>query len=84
MSVPASSAPGDRAARGDRAPTSTSCNWSSATAGAPIAPPAGNAYVNVTVGGVTVKVPRLSGAVAAVGGPAYLLVTRNFMLYSAP
>jgi len=53
-----------------------------ATGGAVLAEPEGNAYVNVVLNGQTVKVPRLSGAVvAAVGGPAYLLVTRNFILY---
>jgi len=52
------------------------------TGGAAIPAPEGNAYVNVVLGGQTVKVPRLSGAVvASVGGPAYLLVTRNFILY---
>ena len=31
---------------------------------------------------MAVRVPRLSGSVvSAQGGPAYLLVTRNFMLY---
>lgn len=53
-----------------------------ATGGTVLAAPEGNAYVNVVMSGQTVKVPRLSGAVVpAVGGPAYLLVTRNFILY---
>jgi hypothetical protein len=53
-----------------------------ATGGAVLAPPEGNAYVNVVLGGQTIKVPKLWQATSpAVGGPAYLLVTRNFILY---
>jgi hypothetical protein len=52
------------------------------TGGSVLAAPEGNAYVNVVIGGQTVKVPRLSGAVVPeVGGPAYVLRTRNFILY---
>lgn len=48
--------------------------------GAAIAAPEGNAYVNVIVGGTTVKVPRLAGSAATAGKPAYLLVSADFML----
>lgn len=48
---------------------------------AAIAAPEGNAYVNVLLGGTTVRVPRLSGAPAPAGKPAYLLVSGDFMLY---
>ena len=46
--------------------------------------PAGeaNAYVNVEIQGVVVKVPRIAGAVVgAPGKPAYVLQTRSLMLY---
>lgn len=53
-----------------------------ATGGTVIAAPEGNAYVNVVMNGQTVKVPKLRQATGpAVGGPAYLLATRNFILY---
>ena len=52
------------------------------TGGATIPPPEGYAYVNVVIGGQTVKLPRLSGVAApTVGAVAYVLATRNFMLY---
>lgn len=53
-----------------------------ASGGVPLAGAEALAYVNVVVEGQTVKVPRLSGSVVpTLGGPAYVLVTRNFMLY---
>ena len=48
-------------------------------------PPAGasaNAYVNVVLGGKTIQVAKLRGAPQpAVGGPAYLLASTDFLLY---
>jgi hypothetical protein len=45
-------------------------------------PPDANAYANVTVGGTTIKVPKLKGAAQpAVGAPAYLLASSDFLLY---
>jgi hypothetical protein len=41
-----------------------------------------NAYVNLVIGGATVKAPRLSHAPApAPGAVAYALATDNFLLY---
>ena len=53
-----------------------------ATGGAAL--PAGEQviYVNVVLEGVTLKVPRLSGAALPdVGGPAYLLASPSFLVY---
>ena len=47
-------------------------------------PPGGtaNGYVNVTINGQTLQVPRLKGAAPPpVGGPAYLLASKDFLLY---
>ena len=48
-------------------------------------PPAGtdaNAYANVTLGGQTIKVPKLRGAPQpAVGAVAYVLAGTDFLLY---
>ena len=52
------------------------------TVGTPIAGAEGNAYVNVELEGVELRVPRLAGAVVpAAGAPAYVLASRSFMLY---
>lgn len=41
-----------------------------------------NAYANVTIGGRTIQIPKLKDAAQpAVGGPAYVLAGRDFLLY---
>jgi hypothetical protein len=41
-----------------------------------------NAYANITLGGATLTVPKIRQAgQPAVGGPAFVLATRDFMLY---
>lgn len=40
-----------------------------------------NRYVNVVQQGVTVKIPKLSGARVVVGAPAYVIAWGDFMLY---
>lgn len=53
-----------------------------ATGGTALTGGEANAYVNVVIQGVTVKVPKLRQATApAVGGPAYLLQSKDFLLY---
>lgn len=39
-----------------------------------------NAYCNVTLNGVTVRVPMLRGVTDTPGAPAYLLATNDFLL----
>lgn len=41
----------------------------------------GNAYVSVTIGGESVVVPRLAGAGTVEGAAAYLLASRDFLLF---
>ena len=53
-----------------------------AIGGAVITGAAGNAYVNVVIGGQTVKVPKLRQATSPpVGGVAYLLQSNDLLLY---
>jgi hypothetical protein len=52
--------------------------------GTAIAAPTGNAYVNVVINGVTVRVPRLSGSQFFPGAPAYLLAVGDALLYLGP
>jgi hypothetical protein len=40
-----------------------------------------NAYVDVTLNGTTVRVPRLYGSRVTVGEPAYLLSSGDVLLY---
>lgn len=47
---------------------------------APIAAPDGNAYANVIVNGVPVRVPRLRGSTVLAGAPAYLLADGDRLL----
>ena len=51
------------------------------TTGAEIAEPEGNAYVNVVIEGATTTIPKLAGAPAPAGAPAYVLAIRDFLLY---
>jgi hypothetical protein len=53
-----------------------------ATVGSPVVAAELNGYVNVTIQGTTVKVPKLRHlATPAAGAPAYVLATGDFMLY---
>lgn len=55
-----------------------------ATGGVPLARTAPDyfSHVNVVVLGTPLKTPRVAGSVPPkAGGPAYLLATRDFMLY---
>jgi hypothetical protein len=52
------------------------------TLGTPLTGPEANAYANVVIDGATVKVPKLRQAtVPGAGGPAYVLASKDFMLY---
>lgn len=53
-----------------------------ATGGGGLLVPEANAYVNVVIEGVEIKVPRLKGApIPSPGAPAYLIGDRDFLLY---
>jgi hypothetical protein len=48
--------------------------------GSPLSGSEALAYANVVIKGSELKVPKLNGAVAALGTPAYVLASRDFLL----
>ena len=81
MSVPASRLL-ERVLRAELKPDPTRVTLLLATGGPPLGGADANAYANVIVEGEAVKAPRLAGStVPAEGGPAYLLASRDFLLY---